>query len=86
MANEDFLTNIARMIAAELYATLNLQTAREMYGKSYFSLGVGEKGLVDSAVFEMIALNYQAVTAEKLATQKPTQVAGFQGTMKPKPE
>ncbi len=85
MANNSFLTNVARMIAAELYASLNMQAAREMFGKSYFSLGVGEKAILDQAVFEMIALNYQAVTPERL-DQKITQAVGFQSQSTPKAE
>jgi hypothetical protein len=79
MPEEDFLTNIARMIAATLYYSVSLQTAREMYGKSYFELGVGEKGTVDQMVFGTVAGNYQSVTPENLKKQTAQQPAGFQG-------
>ena len=78
MAEEDFLTNVARMIAAELYFIAGLQAAREMYGKSYFALGAGEKTSVDQAVFGILAAYYQAVTAENLQKQTTAQPAGFQ--------
>lgn len=76
--SEDFLTNIARMIGATLYFSASLQAAREMYGKSYFALGVQEKASLDQVVFSSIAANYQAVTPENLAKQVPAQPAGFQ--------
>ena len=78
MTDEDFLTNIARMIAAELYGMLNLQTAREMFGRSYFSLGVAEKAVVDQTCFSGLAANYQALTPENLKKQTVPGQAGFQ--------
>jgi hypothetical protein len=78
MPEEIFETNIMRFIAAQLYFSVTMQAAREMYGKSYFSLGVVEKADLDQLVFGAIAANYQAVTPEKLRTQTVQQPAGFQ--------
>jgi hypothetical protein len=50
MAEENFDTNLLRWISAELYFLLGMQAAREMFGKSYFSLGAGERIAVDNAV------------------------------------
>jgi hypothetical protein len=75
---EDFLTNVCRMIAGTLLFSAGLQASREMYGKSYFSLGVAEKLAVDQAVFGMIALNYQAITPDYLMKQTGQQPVGFQ--------
>jgi hypothetical protein len=75
---DDFLTNVARMIAGTLLFSAGLQASREMYGKSYFSLGVGEKTAVDQAVFGMLAANYQAITPEYLQQQTGQQPVGFQ--------
>ena len=69
MAEEDFLTNVARMIAATGISYLSLFASREMYGKSYFALGVGEKAIVDNAVFALVAGNYQSMTPENLKKQ-----------------
>ena len=49
---EDFQLNVLKLISAEIYALLGLSAAREMYGKSYFSLGVGEKAAVGSSGME----------------------------------
>jgi hypothetical protein len=35
------------MLGAELHLSNTLTVAREMFGRGYFSLGVGEKALVD---------------------------------------
>jgi diphthamide synthase (EF-2-diphthine--ammonia ligase) len=75
---EDFLTNVARMIAATLYFSVSMQTAREMYGKAYFALGVQEKAFVDQAVLGSVASNYQVLTPENLVKQAAGQPAGFQ--------
>jgi hypothetical protein len=64
-----------------------MTAAREMFGKSYFSLGLSEKFAVDQAVLGMVAANYQSLTAESLAAQKTQQPAGFGfPTAPPKPE
>jgi hypothetical protein len=67
MAEEKFSDNLLRAIAAELHFLSGMTAAREMFGKSYFSLGIGEKGAVDQAVFGMVAANFQTLTAESLA-------------------
>src|ERR1700730_6957763 len=59
--SEDFTTNMLRMICATLYSSVSLQIARDMYGKGYFALGVGEKLTVDQAAFALIAGNFQSV-------------------------
>jgi hypothetical protein len=84
MAEEQFSDNLLRMVAAELHFLSGLTAAREMYGKSYFSLGVGEKTAVDQAVLGMIAGNYQWVTLENLAGQKASEPMGFRVPSEPK--
>jgi hypothetical protein len=84
MPDDKFDTNLLKVIAAELYFSLGLQAAREMYGKSYFSLGLGEKGCVDQAVLTAVSGNYNAITPDFLKNQ-PTPPIGFQPpTEKPK--
>jgi hypothetical protein len=51
---ETFDTNLLRLIAAELYFLLGMQTARELLGKSYFALGANEKVVVDQAVLAQV--------------------------------
>jgi hypothetical protein len=57
MAEEKFSDNLMRVIAAELHLLIGMTAAREMFGKSYFSLGLSEKTAVDQTVFGMIAAN-----------------------------
>lgn len=75
---DDFAVNLLKAIAAEMFYLCGLQTAREMFGKSYFSLGAGEKAAVDQATIAMIAGNYQMLTPEWLQAQKSQAPAGFQ--------
>jgi hypothetical protein len=77
MAEEKFSDNLMRAVAAELHFLNGMTAAREMFGKSYFSLGVSEKIAVDQAVLGMVAANYQSLTAESLAAQASPQQAGF---------
>jgi len=77
MAEEKFSDNLMRMIGAELHFLNGMTAAREMYGKSYFALGVTEKATIDQTVFGMVAANYQALTPEFLASQQVQQPVGF---------
>ena len=77
MADEEFKTNLLRVIAGELYFSLGLQTSREMYGKSYTSLGIAEKNAVDQYVMSQVAANYNVLTPEFLKGQQ-SQPTGFQ--------
>jgi hypothetical protein len=78
MPNGEFETNLLRMIAAELYFSLGMQASHEMYGKSYFSLGVGERAAVDQAVLGGVGGNYQALTADFLRGEVAKPPVGFQ--------
>ena len=77
MAKETFDQNLMRAIAAELHVLTGLIVAREMFGKSYFSLGVSEKATVDQTLLGMVANNYQSLTAEQLATREAPRAPGF---------
>jgi hypothetical protein len=77
MAEEKFSDNLWRMLAAELHFSNAMVAAREMFGRSYFSLGAGEKAAVDHAVFANVQGNYQAITPRFLASQTTKQPMGF---------
>jgi hypothetical protein len=77
MAKENFNDNLLRMLAAEIHFHSALLTAREMYGKSYFALGVGEKASVDQTVFGFVSNNYVTITPEFLAGQTTQAPMGF---------
>lgn len=78
MAEEKFDTNLLRFIAAETFFSLCLQASREMFAKSYFSLGAAEKQAVDQAVAGTVMANYQAVTPQFLNPQASQAPIGFQ--------
>jgi hypothetical protein len=83
---EDFDRNLLRMIAAELLLLNGMTLAREMYGKSYFALGIGEKIAVDQTVLNMLSGNYQMITPEFLAGQEAKQPMGFGTGSPPTPQ
>jgi len=78
MTEENFDTNLVKMIAASAYALVALRVSREMFGRGYFALGMSERTLVDQATLGMVGSNYQSITPELLKTQKPAEVPGFQ--------
>ncbi len=77
MANETFSDNLLRAVVAQLHLLNGMTFAREMFSKSYFALGVVEKATVDQSMVNMIAANFQSLTPETLATQKPAEAVGF---------
>jgi hypothetical protein len=78
MAEEKFETSVLKMIAAELYFLAALNASREMYGKSYFSLGVAEKAAIDQTVWQNVSANLQGITPELLKFQIDQKPVGFQ--------
>ena len=79
----DFETNVLRVIAASASALVTLTIAREMYGKSYFALGVHEKGLVDDAAGRMVASRYTELTPDYLGRSGSSGSMGFQAPQAP---
>jgi hypothetical protein len=78
MAEENFSENLMRAVVAEL-RVLNLQTAsREMFGRGYFSLGMGDKMAVDQVVQAAVGRYYSAVTPELLARAPVRQATSSQ--------
>jgi hypothetical protein len=47
----EFDTQLTKLIAAELYVGLSIAVARELFGKSYFALGMAEKAAVGTAFY-----------------------------------
>jgi hypothetical protein len=85
MADDGFSDNLIRLVAAQLHVLIGLTASREMFGKSYFSLGAPEKIAVDQAVIGMVGGNYQAITPQYLAGQTAQQPVGFQAPANEQP-
>jgi hypothetical protein len=66
MADEKFGENLNRVIAAELHFLNRMTASREMFGKSYFSLGIAERAAVDQTVLTSISGIYQGITPASL--------------------
>ncbi len=82
--DEQFTQNLLRMLCAENYLAALLSVAREMFAKSYFSLGVSEKQVVDQTVLSSILGNYQSITHDLLAGPNQGKT-GFQPPPAPTP-
>lgn len=76
-AEDDFYLNLLKMIAANSHFQTVLLASREMFGRSYFSLGPAEKAAVDQAVIGHVGSNYGAITPEFLAGPGMSQPVGF---------
>lgn len=75
--DKDFDSKVLKFIASELYFLTALSASREMYGKSYFSLGIAEKQAVDSAVWNQTYGNFQQITPQLLGEQPEAPKVGF---------
>ena len=69
MNEERFEDNLVRVAGACLFHLAHLLTAREMFGKGYYTLGQGEKSTVDQTVFQTVASYYSQMTQEMLKSQ-----------------
>ncbi len=67
--SETFHDNLLRAVAAELHLLNRMTAAREMFAKSYFSLGVAEKATLDQTVMSMVAGTYQSFTPSRHAQE-----------------
>ncbi|HEY4776873.1 MAG TPA: hypothetical protein VIH56_04370 [Candidatus Acidoferrales bacterium] len=83
MPDASFETNLLKMLAAELYFLSAMTASREMYGKSYFSLGVAEKTTLDGVVWQNVSANLQAITPDLIKPQIDQKPVGFQNPTKP---
>ena len=76
---------LLRLIAAQLGFSVAMQTAREMFGKSYFACGAGEKATADQTAFQGIAQIYQALPNSLTDENIAHFPVGFHGNAKPAP-
>ncbi len=74
---QSYETKLLRLVAAETFFLCSMTASREMYAKSYFSLGVAEKQAVDQAVLIQIGGNFQALTLAWFGEQPEAPKAGF---------
>ncbi len=82
MSHEPFESSLLRLLAAEVWLMVSMSASREMFGKSYFSLGMAEKAALDHWVAGTIGANYYSITPELLRMQQP--VPGFQPQLRPR--
>jgi len=83
---DKFQLNLLKTVVAELYFSLGMQAAREMYGKSYFSLGVAEKVALDQMVQNSVNANFQALKPDLPMFQTAQKPVGFQNPPPSTPE
>ncbi len=81
MAHEQFETSLLRLLTAEVWLMVSMNASREMFGKSYFGLGVAEKAALDHWIAGSIAANFYAITPDLLRLQQAP-VSGFQPQMR----
>ena len=71
--DEKFAVNLLRMIAAELHLQSVIAASRAMFGREFFSLGVGERATLDQSVMGHLAGYYHPITPEFLESQESQQ-------------
>jgi hypothetical protein len=74
---DQFTQNLLRALLAHFMLANAMTAAREVFGKSYFSLGLPEKAAVDQMVRAFVGGDYHAITPGYLAEQQPHPPMGF---------
>jgi hypothetical protein len=80
---DEYDTNLLRLACASQYFVASMIASREMFAKSYFSLGTEEKQVLDQTVYRSIFGNLASITPATFVTQNPAQT-GFQNPEAPK--
>jgi hypothetical protein len=72
--------DLMRLLIAEIWFGISMKAARELYGRSYFSLGMIEKSALDQTVASLVATHYCALTTTlpQQPAASPSRQAGFQ--------
>ncbi len=76
MGTEHPEVDLLRLLVAEIWFALSMKASRELYGRSYFSLGMGERFALDNTVASMVGANYFALMPGMQKTE-PKRIAGF---------
>jgi hypothetical protein len=71
MPNDEFSTGLVKLLCAETWFLCQMTASREMYGKSYFALGVAEKQAVDQTVLNTVGAIQSSITPEWLGVSSP---------------
>jgi hypothetical protein len=74
---DEYAENLLRAAVAQLQLLSTLVAAREMFGKSYWSLGAGERVAVDQTAYAMAGMNYQDLTREAFPGPSKQEPIGF---------
>lgn len=80
--SEDFTVNLMRAAVAYLQVQTTLSVSRELFSKSYFSLGLHEKIAVDQAVNGTASAFFQALVPVPQADGTMQQPPGFLAGMR----
>ena len=76
MGQQNFEVDLLRLLVAEIWFAISMKAARELYGRSYFALGVGERVALDHVMAMMVGATYSDVTPTLFRPQ-PKRVTGF---------
>ena len=64
MPDEKFETNLLRMIAGEMYSSLLLKAAHDLFGRPYFHLADHEKNVVRQSVQALVVEQISWITPD----------------------
>ncbi|PYX81378.1 MAG: hypothetical protein DMG70_19830 [Acidobacteria bacterium] len=77
MGEHSFEVDLLRLLVAEIWFAISMKAARELYGRSYFALGVGERLALEQVVAATLGAIYSEITPVLLRPQTK-RIAGFQ--------
>jgi hypothetical protein len=76
MGQENFEVDLLRFLVAELWFAISMKAARELFGRSYFALGLGERAALDHMLAVTVGATYLQITPALLRPEL-MRVTGF---------
>src|SRR5437879_13480872 len=77
MGEHSFEGDLLRLLVAEIWFAISMKAARELFGRSYFALGMGERLALEQVVAATVGAMYSEITPALLRPQTK-RIAGFQ--------
>jgi hypothetical protein len=76
MGQQNFEVDLLRLLVSELWFAISMKAARELFGRSYFALGYGERVALDHIMAATVGATYLEITPALLRPEL-RRVTGF---------
>ena len=78
MGEHSFEGDLLRLLVAEIWFAISMKAARELFGRSYFALGMGERLALEQVVAATVGAMYSEITPALLRPQTKRRVSSWE--------